>query len=316
VGSALVVGDRGSGLTTFVGLLYAAQLRLGTEERDEFRFSADRETIRQLEGIYGELVAGRFPDWDADWDTHPLSFVFAFRSGTFPRLRGAGVSHDGGFDSFRVQVGGISVETVAELSEHDAILENSTRELLRSPVVLPLVDASRLLPLVEEMDRRPLERYDRMLAATLDLLSRFLSAGRVRKLRTLYPMFVVTKLDQCPSETLKRFHIPAGVPSSWPAGTRESVGENILTSYLPETLRLIRTTKGRRGGSIALPKWFFSGLQLVAGPEGVRIARRSRIPVGGWEPEYPFEEYRILIRQLAVLAHRLPTWDESTLRPD
>ncbi|HYB79157.1 MAG TPA: hypothetical protein VEG66_05300, partial [Thermoplasmata archaeon] len=65
MGSALVVGDRGSGLTTFVGLLYAAQLRLGTEERDEFRFSADRETIRQLEGIYGELVAGRFPEWDA-----------------------------------------------------------------------------------------------------------------------------------------------------------------------------------------------------------------------------------------------------------
>jgi len=312
VGSALVVGDRGSGLTTFVGLLYAAQLRLGTEERDEFRFSADRETIRQLEGIYGELVAGRFPEWDADWDTHPLSFVFGFRSGTFPRLGGAGVRHDEGFDSFRVQVGGISVESVAELAEHDAILEDATRKLLRSPVVLPLVDASRLWPLTAEVDLRPLDQYDRMLAATLDLLGRFVASSRYRKLRTLYPMFVVTKFDQCPPETLERFEIPAGIPPSWPESAREDVGEKILSAYFPETLRLLRRPNGRKGSGIATPKWFFSGLQLVAGPAGMRIARRSRIPVGGWEPEYPFEEYRTLIQQLAVLAHRLPSWDEGT----
>jgi len=312
VGSALVVGDRGSGLTTFVGLLYAAQLRLGTEEGDQFRFSADRESIRQLEGIYGELVAGRFPEWDADWDTHPLSFVFGFRSGTFPRLGGAGVRRDGGFDTCRVQVGGISVESVAELAEHDAILEESTRRLLRSPVVIPLVDASRLWPLAEGMDRRPLEGYDHMLATTLDLLGRFLAASRRRRLRTLHPIFVVTKLDQCPSETLDRFRIPRGDPAGWPAGTRESVGENILTSYLPETLRRFQKTGGRGEGGFALPKWFYSSLQLVPGPDGQRIARRSRIPVGGWEPEYPFEEYRTLIRQLAELAHRFPGPDDGT----
>ncbi len=312
MGSALVVGDRGSGLTTFVGLLYAAQLRLGTEEGDEFRFSADRETIRQLEGIYGELVAGRFPEWDADWDTHPLSFVFGFRSGSLPRLRGAGIRRDGGFDSFRVQVGGISVESVAEIAEHDAILEDVTRRLFRSPVVLPLVDASRLLPTGETSDRRPLERYDRMLAATLDLLSRFLSTGRHRKLRTLYPMFVITKFDQCPPETLDRFHIPTGAPASWPAGMREAVGEEILNAYLPKTRGLVQTEKGRRGPKFASPQWFYSSLQVIPGPEGGRIVRRSRIPVGGWEPEYPFEEYRSLIHQLATLAHRLPSGDEGS----
>ena len=311
MGSALVVGDRGSGLTTFVGLLYAAQLRLGTEEGDQFRFSADRETIRQLEGIYGELVAGRFPEWDADWDTHPLAFVFGFRSGTFPRLGGTGVRHDGGFDSFRVRVGGISVDSVAELSEHDAILEDPTRQLLRSPVVLPLVDASRLGPLAKEMDPRPLERYDRLLAATLDLLGRFVSTNRSRKLRTLHPIFVVTKFDQCPPETLERLHVPAGSPASWPAGVRETIGQTLLTSYLPETLRLFRSRKGGTGGGLAPPSWCYSSLQLVPGPDGPRIARRSRIPVGGWEPEYPFEEYRRLIHQLAALAHRLPNGEEA-----
>lgn len=312
MGSALVVGDRGSGLTTFVGLLYAAQLRLGTEEGDTFRFSADRETIRQLEGIYGELVAGRFPEWDADWDTHPLSFVFGFRAGSLPRWGRVGARRDGEFDSFRIQVGGISVEAVADIAEHDAILEDSTRRLFRSPVVFPLVDASRLLPPSEDTDQRPLDRYDRLLTATLGLLHRFVSASRSRKHRTLHPMFVVTKFDQCPPATLERLRIPAGPPAGWAPGTREAVGENILTSYLPETLQLIRKTKGPRVGEIAAPQWYYSSLQTVPDPRGVRIARRSRIPVGGWEPEYPFEEYRELIHQLATLAHRLPSWEHGS----
>ena len=124
-------------------------------------------------------------------------------------------------------------------------------------------------------------------------------------------MFVVTKLDQCPSETLERFRVPRMDPSIWPDGIRESFGESILTSYLPETLRLLRPTQGTKAGNIAPPKWFYSSLQLVAGPEGQRIARRSRIPVGGWEPEYPFEEYRTLIRRLAKLARHLPSSDEA-----
>ncbi len=312
MGSAVVVGDRGSGLTTFVGLLYAAQLRLGTEEGDKFRFSADRETIRQLEGIYGELVAGRFPEWDADWDTHPLSFVFAFRTGTFPRLTGAAVHHSGGFASFRLQFGGISAESVAELAQHDAILELSTRRLFESPVVLPLIDASRLRPIDPATNSRPLDVSDRRLAATLGLLSRYLSLGRQRKPQDLYPLFVVTKFDQCPPGTLARLLVPPSPPASWQSGIREAVGSRILSAYFPHTLRLLESAKGMRGSRIAPPQWFFSGLQLVPGSAGVRIARRSRIPVGGWEPEYPFEEYRTLIHQLGVLAHRFPGEDEGS----
>ena len=312
MGSALVVGDRGAGLTTFVGLLYAAQLRLGTEERDEFRFSADRETIRQLEGIYGELVAGRFPDWDADWDTHPLSFVFAFRAGTFPRLGGPGVHRGGGFDSFRMRFGGISVESMAELAQHDAILEVSTRQLFESPVVVPLLDASRLRPPDPTTNSRPLEVSDRRLASTFQLLCRYLATGRRRTPQELYPMFVVTKFDQCPPGTLARLLVPPSPPASWASGVREAVGARLLTAYFPHTLRVLENAKGMRGRSIAAPQWFFSGLQLVPGSAGGRIARRSRIPVGGWEPEYPFEEYRTLIHRLGTLAHRFPGEDEGS----
>jgi hypothetical protein len=306
MGSVLVVGDRGSGLTTFVGLLYAAQLRLGTEEQDEFRFSADRETIRQLEGIYGELVAGRFPEWDLDWETHPLSFVFGFRRGKLGRFGSHGSNGDTGFDTVRVQVGGIPAEDLSELAEHDVVLDDAVRHLLRSPVVLAIVDASRLLPTPGGAKTPALHGYDRMLAATFTVVGRFLSAEHDRKLRSIYPIFVVTKFDRCLPETLAEVGAAEGPPAAWPSGMREVVGGRILERYLPATALFFLRTKAEHAATVASPLWFYSSLQLVPDAKAPRILRRSRVPVGGWEPEYPFEEYRVLIEHLARLAHQLP----------
>jgi hypothetical protein len=310
MGSALVVGDRGCGLTTFVGLLYAAQLRLGTEEQDEFRFSAERETIRELESIYGELVAGRFPEWDVNWEAHPLSFVFGFRAGKFGRFGRGGINGDSRFDTVHVQVGGIPAEEVAEFAEHDAVLEESTRRLLRSSVVLPLVDASRLLPRPDGPKNPVLARYDRMLATTLEVVYRFHSAERSRKVRKLNPLFVVTKFDKCPPATLAEVGVPKGPPATWPSGAREEVGRKILGEYFPVTTLFFEKTKREQAAAVASPLWFYSSLQVAPDSNGLRILRRSRVPIGGWEPEYPFEEYRTLIEQLGRLAHRFPSREE------
>jgi hypothetical protein len=305
--SALVVGDRGSGLTTFVGLLYTAQVRLGTEEADEFRFHADRETIRQLEAIYGELGAGRFPERDVDWEEHPLSFVLGFRNGTLRGFSRRGQAGEGGFGTVRVQVGGISTQELAELREHDAILEESTRRLLRSQVIIPLVDASRLLPQPDGPGSSALARYDGMLATTLDLLGRFLSADRNRRVRTMYPLFVLTKLDQCPPATMTQLRAPPGLPATWPADDRQGFGQKVLEQYLPKT-RLFLAPLGR-GSHLTIdpPQWYFSSLLLTEDRGVPRIVRRSLAPIGGWEPEYPFEEYRALIERLGRLAQRLPS---------
>jgi hypothetical protein len=307
VSSALVVGDRGSGLTTFVGLLYTAQVRLGTEEADEFRFHADRETIRQLEAIYGELGAGRFPERDVNWEEHPLSFVLGFRNGRLRGLSRRGQRGEGEFGTVHVQVGGISTQDLAELREHDAILEESARRLLRSQVIIPLVDASRLLPEPDGPRSPGLARYDGMLAATLDLLGRFLTAERNRRARTMHPLFVLTKLDRCSRATLAELEAPPGLPEGWPAEVRQAFGRKVLEHYLPETMRFLAPSG--RGARLAIepPQWFFSRLQLTEVRGAPRILRRSRVPLGGWEPEYPFEEYRALIERLAWLAQRLPS---------
>jgi hypothetical protein len=304
--SALVLADRGSGLTTFVGLLYTAQVRLGIDEADEFRFHADRESIRQLESIYGELGSGRFPTHDHDWQQHPLSFVFGFRHG---RLRGLARSAGGsepGFDTVEVQVGGLPTEEAADLHAHDAVLDRETRSLLRSRVVIPLIDAVTLSPDPDGAEQLALARADRMLASTFGLLGKFLAAERDRRSRQLFPLFVVTKVDRMHLDTLRRINAPSGVPSEWKHEGRKTTGDRLLRRYYPETAAFLERSKKGAGFAIAPAEWFYSGLATELIANELRVQRRSLAPIGGWEPSYPFEEYRALIETLGRLAHRLP----------
>jgi hypothetical protein len=307
VSSALVLGERGSGLTTFVGLLYTAQVRLGTEESDQFRFHAERESIRQLEAIYGELGAGRFPTRDANWDERPLSFVFGFRHGRLRGLGHHGEEPENGFDTVEVRVAGMQTETVDELRGHDAVLDAPTLRSLRSQVVVPLIDASALAAEPPPGQERAVSRQDRQLSSTLGFLAAFLSAERDRKARRMFPLLVVTKCDTLGLETLRRLNAPGGTPSDWTADARRALGARLLRTYFPETAKFLDAPRDRSGVTVAPPEWYFSSLGIERTGEETRVQRRSRAPVGGWEPVYPFEEYRSLIETLGKIARRTPS---------
>ncbi len=301
--SALVVGNPGSGLSTFLGLLYTAEVRLGGEKADEFRFHADRESIRRLEGIYGELGDGRFPESEVDWGRSPLTFLIGFkRTGLRPVLpRGATPEVD--FRPFRVEIGGLSTEEVAELGDQDAVLDGSTRRLLRSRIVLPIIDASTIPDDLGEPADGPFPE-DLRLARALDLLLRFLSAERDRHDRKLFPLFVLTKCDRFSAAAARRLDAPSGPPASWDPEARSAFGTRLLAEQLPETLRTLGGARARRVDA-ADPVWFYSEVGTEE-REGIRIRRRWRAPAGGWEPEYPFEEYRALLDRLGEIAYRLP----------
>ncbi len=312
--SALILGDRGSGLTTFVGLLYTAQVRLGSDRADGFRFSADRESIRRLQDIYVALGDGRFPENDIDWVEQPLSFVFGFRRSRFAWLGRGRNGPDGGFDTVRIQVGGLPVDEVAELRNHDAVLDGLTRRLLRSPIVILLVDARGLTPDPAGIGELPMRRYDLVLAQTLDLLRKFHAAERGRRRTRMCPVFVVTKFDQLIPGPLDGLEVPRGPPERWTPDARKAVGDRLLVRHLPETGRVLLAHPSG-GGLVSAPKWFFSGVETEEAVSGEpRIVRRLRSPAGGWEPSYPLEEYRGLLNLLGRLAHRLP--DEGVADPE
>src|SRR2546430_16396795 len=58
----VIVGDRNSGKTTFLGLLYAAQVKFGSDKADGFRFHASFEFLDEISGGFQRLMSGGFPD--------------------------------------------------------------------------------------------------------------------------------------------------------------------------------------------------------------------------------------------------------------
>jgi hypothetical protein len=290
-------------MTTFFGLLYTAEVRLGIDEADGFRFHVDRESIRRLEGIYGELGDGRFPETEVDWGRTPLTFILGFRRTALGRVVPRRPQVDEEFDSSRVEIGGITTEEVAELGDRDAVLDETTRRLLRSPVVLPLIDASTL-PDDAGDDLGRLAQDDRRLSRAFGLLLKFLSAERKRGGRRLFPLFVLTKFDRCSPAALRRLEAPPGPPLGWGPDARSAFGDRLLGAHFPETRQILSESRSRKV-EIARPSWFYS--EVSTEPHAaIRIRRRWRPPSGGWEPEYPFEEYRALLDRLGDLAHRVP----------
>ena len=122
----------------------------------------------------------------------------------------------------------------------------------------------------------------------------------------MFPLFVVTKVDEFARETLTQLEAPSGIPASWGRDARRGFGTRLLRRYFPLTARFLEMPHPHPGLAISPADWFFSSLATDDVGGDVRIQRRSLAPAGGWEPEYPFEEYSALIERLGALAHRLP----------
>jgi hypothetical protein len=303
VSSALVVGSPGCGMTTFFGLLYTAEVRLGGAESDAFRVHFDHDSIRRLAAIYTDLGDGRFPASEVDWSETPLAFLLGIRASPLLHRPPSVSPAPEEFDPRRVEVGGLSTEEAAELAERDTRLDDTSRRLLRSPVVIALLDASSF-PTDSASDIASLARDDRRLARTLELSIGFLSAERRRAERRLHPVFVLTKCDRLSPAARTFLGLGASAPLPRDPRERTALGAKILARLFPKTERALASAGARRV-SVAPASWYFS--EVGTGPiDHERIRRRWRTPEGGWEPDYPWDEYRALLGRIGELAQRRP----------
>src|SRR5437667_129347 len=73
-----LLGDRASGKTTFLGLLYSAQVKYGTGVQDDFRFHAPIQSLNIMSAVYEGMKDGRFPSATLKEEITELGFVFGY----------------------------------------------------------------------------------------------------------------------------------------------------------------------------------------------------------------------------------------------
>jgi len=284
-----IVGDRDSGKTTFLGLLYAAQVRSGTDKTDDFRFHAAIESLEEITVVFQRLMSGSFPDTATKEGFHEVGFRLGYRKPGFgfPLLR----SREWGRASFatvRFCLLRTSDPAIARLLGGSAVADGTLRDILDADAVAIFVDCAKLGTRAEVPQAGPMGEYDAAVASLLTAIQRWRERGGRR---TLYPIFVFSKFDRVRSEVLRDAKVASAPPRGSKRGPRAAYAEAILTHNIPKTLAKLRG-QDRRGLRFAAPAYFFSWLRTDESVPGhpARV-RLRRVKDAGWEPDYSTDEY-------------------------
>jgi hypothetical protein len=296
-----IVGERNSGKTTFLGLLYTAQVKFGSDKADDFRFHAAFESLDEITGVFQRLMSGSFPDSATKEGIREVTFRLGYKRpgrGILSRQRSQSWSSDA-FDSFHLIVLRTFEDEVARAHEGSSIGDATLRDAIGSDAVVILVDASKLAAGDEDSHVAHFVRYDGAIEALLTAIQH----SRAHGPRTLlHPIFVFSKFDRVDPKALRASNLEDAPPAVRKKGPRAAYAQTLLDRHLPKTMAKIRARE-RKGLEFATPSYFFTWVRAdEAAAERAERVRLRRSGAAGWEPDYSSEEYLAFLECLWNIA--------------
>lgn len=283
-----VVGDPGSGGTTVLGLLYAAQVRSSAAEGSPFRFRVAPSSMARIGGIFEQLKLGQFPVHAPSDPSGPVGFQFesppTLAGSLRERLR---VGRHPPADVLSVEWTRASISDLRARIEHGGAPTDGARQLEGADVLAVLVPAAPPGRTDPGPDPRGDETIARVVAAAPQ-------PGRVGASPSTVFAFLFTMLDRLSEARRKELGVPTSLEDPIPAQRRDLVGSSLLHEWLPKTAASFPADRVAGRNEARRPEFFFSWVETETTPASRPRLRPS--PGGGWEPSYPFEEYAALIR--------------------
>src|SRR2546422_499920 len=142
----VIVGDRNSGKTTFLGLLYAAQVKFGSDKADGFRFHAAFESLDEISGVFQRLMSGTFPDAATKEGVREIAFRLSHRRtglGILSRRRSRGSSPESSA-SFKLILLKSFEDEIARSGERGSVDQRTLSSALTGDAIVIMVDATSL----------------------------------------------------------------------------------------------------------------------------------------------------------------------------
>ena len=299
----VVVGDRDSGRTTFLGLLYIAQVKSGSDPADTFRFHATIDSMEEISALFQRLMSGSFPDAATKEGIHEMNVRLGYRgrgAKLLSRLRSQEWNPED-YATVRFLLPRALDEDVSRFLKGSSIIGDRLRETLEGDAIVILVDSTKLGTNAKDAEDSTMKEYDAALDAYLTASERW----RPRGDRTpLYPIFILSKFDRVNRKVLRAAKVEESPPPAGRKGPRAAYAEALLGSNLPRTLKKVKARE-RHGLAFEPPTFFFSwvGTEKASPGRSERI-RLRQTPTSGWEPEYSRDEYLALLEFIwDVAAH-------------
>lgn len=291
-----IVGDHGSGKTTFLGLLYAALVHTGSDKEDELRFHVDYDSLDEITALFQRLMSGGFPDTATKEGIHELKLELAATraSGGMFRRRA-----DGRPQSVVFSLPGSLDAATPGLHGGSTFGTGRWRDALDADIVAILVDSTALGPKRSDPKSGPMAAYDGRLEALFVAVQRWRSTGG-REL--LHPVFVFSKFDAVKPEILSTADLDPTPPVPAKTGPRGAYGRALLAPNLPRTLALLQGPVGKKL-RFAPAAYVFSAVRTE--PPGSAPSAKiqlRRTDGGGWELDYARDEYLGFLEHVSRVA--------------
>ena len=299
--NVVIVGDRESGKSTFLSLLYATQVKAGSAAADAFRFHADVDSLDEISDAFEQIMSGSFPDSAVKEGMHGITFHLSYRKagrGLLTRLRSRGWDAGGSTSLHFILVRNLGEEMV-RFQRGSSLTNADLRDVLGSDAVAILIDSTKLGPRAEAGTVRPMDRFDAALESLLSVLQRSRSRGDRGR---IHPILIFSKFDSVDPKALRAANVDGDPPDVPKTGPRAAYGEALLESNLPRTTERLRA-RDRDVTPFARSSYFFSSVRTEAATADRRARIRLRRTNGaGWEPDYSADEYRALLECLWTIA--------------
>ena len=297
----VIVGNRNSGKTTFLGLLYAAQVKFGSEKADDFRFHASFESLDEISGVFQRLMSGAFPDSATKEGVREIAFRLSPPRpglGILSRRRRTTVSNNA--DLFRLILLKSFEDDVARSLETGSSVGHMTlNEALTSDAVVIMVDATELAVADGDAPLAPMAKFDAAVEALLTAVQRSRAHGAATSLQ---PIFVFSKFDRVDPNSLRLLNLESAPPDVRKRGPHAAYGKALADRNMPKTIAAIEARKDR-GLRFGAPAYFFSWVRTdhPTSGRGEKIRLRHSGAVG-WEPDFSSDEYLAFLTALGDLA--------------
>ena len=296
----VIVGDRESGKTTFLALLYAAQVKSGSDRADSFRFHAAFDSMDEISAAFQQLMSGSFPDAFTKEGIRGITFHLSYQKGggILSRLRSRGGSPGPSTSLHFILLRNLE-EEMERFRRGSSLANAALRDVLESDAIAILVDGTKLATKDEERQLGAMGRYDAALESMLTILQR---PGTPGDRKRLHPIMIFSKFDSVDPNALKAAGVEGAPPEIPKTGARATYAEALLDYNLPRTMAKIRAGQPR-GKGFAAPAYFFSSVRTdSAGANQRAKVRLRRIGGAGWEPDYASEEYLALLERFWKIA--------------
>jgi hypothetical protein len=318
---AAILGDRASGKTTFLGLLYAAQVKYGTQQGDSFRFHAPPPSLKFMGAIYEGMSGGQFPSATLKDEVTEVGFLFGYRRTVMGKLPSwiPQTRFTNPFSVLHFMAYDVSGEDVQEFIESGVAASPIIQQLLKSVVVVILVDCSKMTLAHDSPQYKQMLRYDTEVAKLavnfqtykVQEYQRLKAQGLGEGLPLIYPTIVLTKFDQLSDEVLAKLGLHRGIPPTNKEKERREYAEAILRVFLPQTLSQLRGGKVA-GVSFDQAAYFVSWIHTETADGGMAPVGKAQIVVkdatanSAAEPDFAYDEYVGFIEHFRDIAHKVP----------